>query len=63
MTQARWRKSSYSNNDGGECIEVDDANPGRVRDSKDPDGPHLCFTPVAWHVFVAGVLASDFGSV
>ncbi|MFJ4681472.1 DUF397 domain-containing protein, partial [Kitasatospora sp. NPDC088783] len=48
----RWRKSSYSNADGGECIEVDDAHPGHVRDSKDPDGPVLHFPAAAWHTFV-----------
>ncbi|MDH6137424.1 hypothetical protein P3T37_006856 [Kitasatospora sp. MAA4] len=53
MVRSRWRKSSHSNGDGGACIEVDDANPGRVRDSKDPDGPHLHFTPAAWQSFVA----------
>ncbi|WP_348533306.1 DUF397 domain-containing protein [Kitasatospora sp. MAA4] len=63
MTRARWRKSSYSNPDGGDCIEVDDANPGRVRDSKDPDGPGLGFTPATWQVFVAGVRAGDFDAV
>ncbi|WP_051732166.1 DUF397 domain-containing protein [Kitasatospora phosalacinea] len=50
---ARWRRSSYSNGNGGQCIEVDDAHPGRVRDSKDPGGPVLEFTPAAWAAFVA----------
>ncbi|RAJ30980.1 uncharacterized protein DUF397 [Kitasatospora sp. SolWspMP-SS2h] len=58
----RWRKSSYSNNDGGECIEVDDAHPGHVRDSKDPDGPVLHFPAAAWHTFVAAVTAGEFGT-
>ncbi|MGW2306606.1 DUF397 domain-containing protein [Actinomadura luteofluorescens] len=40
-----WRKSSYSNGMGGECVELA-ALPGRiyVRDSKDPDGPWLGLT-------------------
>ncbi|MDR3033483.1 MAG: DUF397 domain-containing protein [Kitasatospora sp.] len=52
-----WRKSSYSGANGGDCIEVDDANPGTVRDSKDPDGPRLTFTPHTWQTFVASVKA------
>ncbi|WP_181786153.1 DUF397 domain-containing protein [Streptomyces phytophilus] len=48
-----WFKSSYSNDEGGECVEVA-AVPGavHVRDSKDPHGPHLCFTPEAWAAFL-----------
>ncbi|MDH6137421.1 hypothetical protein P3T37_006853 [Kitasatospora sp. MAA4] len=60
---ARWRKSSYSNNDGGDCIEVDDANPGRVRDSKNPGGPCLHFAPAAWQLFVTDVREGSFDSV
>ncbi|WAL70573.1 DUF397 domain-containing protein [Kitasatospora sp. YST-16] len=59
---ARWRKSSYSNGNGGECIEVDDANPGHVRDSKDPSGPVLRFTPAAWASFVSATVAGEFGA-
>ncbi|MEU0136709.1 DUF397 domain-containing protein [Streptomyces sp. NPDC006296] len=49
-----WRKSSYSNGDGGECLEVADGFPGLVpvRDSKDPDGPALAFTATGWTHFV-----------
>ncbi|MER6813757.1 DUF397 domain-containing protein [Spirillospora sp. NPDC000708] len=43
--QARWRKSSYSGGDEGECVEVADLN-GHVgvRDSKNPDAGHLTLT-------------------
>ncbi|WAL73444.1 DUF397 domain-containing protein [Kitasatospora sp. YST-16] len=58
-----WRKSSYSGNDGGNCIEVDDANPGTVRDSKDPDGPRLAFTARTWQTFIASVKAGHYPSV
>ncbi|MEW1723703.1 DUF397 domain-containing protein [Streptomyces sp. NPDC093109] len=51
----RWRKSSYSNNDGGVCVEVDDANPGTVRDSKRQTGPSLRFEPTAWQAFVTAL--------
>ncbi|MFJ1791382.1 DUF397 domain-containing protein [Kitasatospora griseola] len=59
-TATAWRKSSYSNGGGG-CIEVDDAHPGHVRDSKDPGGPVLKFTPAAWAAFVAATVADEFG--
>ncbi|MGW3728714.1 DUF397 domain-containing protein [Streptomyces sp. NPDC000851] len=42
LTNARWRKSSYSGGAGGEdCLEVADGVPGvvPVRDSKVPHGP------------------------
>jgi hypothetical protein len=37
LSTTRWRKSSHSNGDGGECVEVADGFPGivPVRDSKD----------------------------
>ena len=48
----QWRKSSFSGGNDGECIEVDDARPGTVRDSKDPGGPRLAFSAEAWQGFV-----------
>ncbi|MEU3351724.1 DUF397 domain-containing protein [Streptomyces sp. NPDC037389] len=53
LTTACWRKSSYSNSDGGNCLEIADNIPGAVpvRDSKDPGGPVLVFTPAAWAAF------------
>nr|MDT0662479.1 DUF397 domain-containing protein [Micromonospora sp. DSM 115978] len=50
----RWRKSSRSNGQGGDCVEVADNLPGRVlvRDSKDQTGPSLTFSPRAWRDFV-----------
>ncbi|MEW2384178.1 DUF397 domain-containing protein [Micromonospora sp. NPDC047707] len=53
LTGATWRKSSRSGN--SECVEVADNLPGvvGVRDSKDPAGPVLTFTPQAWRTFIA----------
>lgn len=53
---AAWRKSTYSNN-GGQCVEVAHAAPGvvAVRDSKDPGGPALAFTPEQWTAFTSTV--------
>ncbi|MDH6122084.1 DUF397 domain-containing protein [Kitasatospora sp. GAS204B] len=55
-----WRKSSHSNPDGGACIEVNDANPGCVRDSKDPSGPFLAFPSTAWQAFVHATSTGEF---
>ena len=45
-----WRKSSYSGGNGGDCVEVARTLPAAiaVRDSKDPEGPKLVFTPQDW---------------
>jgi hypothetical protein len=57
MTNAPWRKSSYSSGNGGNCVEVARNPPGTVavRDSKDPDGPTLTFGPAAWAAFTAAI--------
>ncbi|MFJ8671280.1 DUF397 domain-containing protein [Streptomyces sp. NPDC093589] len=54
MTDFTWFKSSYSGDEGGACIEVA-AHPTtiHVRDSKDPQGPHLWLSPAAWAAFTA----------
>lgn len=56
-----WRKSSYSGDDGGTCVEVVDHHPAGVpvRDSKDPHGPALVFAASAWSAFVEAVKAGD----
>ena len=54
-----WFKSSYSNSDGGDCVEVADGLPGvvPVRDSKVPHGPALIFGAAAWSPFVSALKA------
>ena len=53
-----WRKSSYSGNNGGNCVEAAAAAPlVAVRDSKDPDGARLAFGREAWEAFAAKVKA------
>ena len=57
LNHADWRKSSYSGTNGGNCVEVARNLPGvvAVRDSKDPAGPALAFTPADWEAFTAGL--------
>ncbi|MEV0154240.1 DUF397 domain-containing protein [Micromonospora sp. NPDC050686] len=54
LTGAVWRKSTRSGDNGGDCVEVATNLAGvvAVRDSKDPDGPHLTFPPAAWSAFI-----------
>ncbi|WP_326765159.1 DUF397 domain-containing protein [Streptomyces sp. NBC_01591] len=57
LSTARWRKSSYSNTNGGECVEIADDFPGiiPVRDSKNPTGPALLIPAPAWSDFIASL--------
>ena len=57
---ATWRKSTYSNGSGGNCVEVADLPDGRaVRDSKHPQGPILVFATDQWRAFVQGIKAGN----
>ncbi|MEU9887876.1 DUF397 domain-containing protein [Sphaerisporangium sp. NPDC051017] len=58
----RWRKSSYSSGNGGDCVEVASL-PQRVavRDSKNPGGPVLGCASAEWHMFVGEVKAGRLG--
>ncbi|MGW7544433.1 DUF397 domain-containing protein [Streptomyces sp. NPDC054770] len=55
-TTLNWFKSSYSSNDGPECVEVA-ISPATVttvhiRDSKDKDRAGLAFADASWAEFV-----------
>jgi hypothetical protein len=55
-----WRKSSRSDQFGGECVEVAEIAPMiAVRDSKDPEGPRLAFSATAWSAFTRRVKANE----
>ena len=55
LSQAIWRKSSYSSSTGQNCVEVATNLRGivAVRDSKDPDGPTLLLSIPEWRFFLS----------
>lgn len=60
LSDVTWTRSSFCNQ-VNDCVEA----AGRdgavvVRDSKDPDGPVLGFTPPEWVAFVLGVRRGEF---
>ena len=63
LPDVTWRPSSYSNSEGN-CIEIAEGAGANgkvpVRDSKNPTGPALCFSPSAFAVFVSAVKGGEF---
>ncbi|AZQ74271.1 DUF397 domain-containing protein [Streptomyces luteoverticillatus] len=59
LTHSIWVKSSYSDANGGTCVEWAPAHAATdvvpVRDSKNPDGPVLTLPAAAWSAFLTGV--------
>ena len=53
--ESNWRKSSYSGDNGGACVEVATAEAVLVRDTTDRNGPVLIFTANAWRAFTAAI--------
>jgi hypothetical protein len=62
MPTGVWRKSSYSDENGGACVEVAPNHLGTipVRDSKNPGGPAIAFAPATWATFVRNLKARRF---
>ncbi len=58
---ARWIKSSHSNAEGN-CVEVASLGEGgiAVRNSRDPEGPALVYTPAEVAAFLAGAKGGEF---
>jgi hypothetical protein len=55
MPLTTWRKSSFSDQAGSDCVEVAFAVTGvAVRDSKNTTGPVLGLPVDAWHGLLAG---------
>lgn len=47
--------------EGGACVEVTaDRNLILIRNSRQPSGPLLEYTPEEWHEFVSGIKKGDF---
>jgi hypothetical protein len=53
--QLKWFKSSFSDDEGGDCVEVAFAATIHVRDSKVPASPELHVAAPAWKAFVSAV--------
>ncbi|MFG3037833.1 DUF397 domain-containing protein [Streptomyces sp. NPDC048330] len=55
-TNLRWVKSSYSSEQGGNCVEVATSPVAvLVRDSKDTSLPAFEVSPAAWCAFLSAV--------
>jgi hypothetical protein len=59
LTGIQWRKSSYSSDQGGNCVEFAELPATvAVRDSKTPAGPTLTLTPATFSAFVGWAAAA-----
>ncbi|SFQ41720.1 DUF397 domain-containing protein [Actinomadura madurae] len=63
LKNIRWRRSSYTGSNGGNCVELADATGTTaravaVRDSKDPDGPILLLTRAALRTSIQSITAT-----
>jgi hypothetical protein len=57
---ASWTKSRHSNAEGN-CVEVARVDGGiALRNSRDPDGPALVYTPAEVAAFLAGAKDGEF---
>lgn len=58
----QWRTSSFSDDNGGQCVEVAfDGDAVLVRDTKQQGrGPVLAFTRREWAAFLAGARDGEF---
>jgi hypothetical protein len=64
ISGAAWGKSSFSDMNENECVEVAFLDDGAValRDSTSPSRPALRFTGGEWSAFTAGVRSGEFDS-
>jgi predicted secreted Zn-dependent protease len=57
-----WRTAL--NCDGGACVEVAaDRDVVLIRNSRQPSGPLVEYTPEEWHEFVSGIKNGDFDNL
>ncbi|WP_328339496.1 DUF397 domain-containing protein [Streptomyces violaceus] len=53
MPELTWQKSTYSA-EAANCLEIATTSTTvHLRDSKNPDGPHLTLRPTAWVEFLS----------
>ena len=50
-----WRKSTYSDGNGGDCVEVASAGTVMIRDTQDRVGVTLTVPAPAWRAFTAEI--------
>jgi hypothetical protein len=64
LTGATWQKSRLSN-PSGNCVEVAKLPGGglAVRNSRDPHGPALVYTPHEMAAFILGAKEGDFDNL
>jgi hypothetical protein len=60
----RWKTSSRSNSNGGQCVEAgplaDGSGRVAVRHSQHPDGSVIVYTRAEWTAFLAGAKDGEF---
>lgn len=56
-SELAWLKSSYSNSEGGACVEVAAPHPDtiHIRDSKLGSGPEVRVTAATWTEFISHI--------
>ncbi|WP_046470904.1 DUF397 domain-containing protein [Allosalinactinospora lopnorensis] len=56
----QWHKSSYSQGNGGDCVEVAELpEQVKVRDTQNRTAGHLSFPPAEWSAFLADLRTDD----
>lgn len=65
LTRAVWRKSTYSGDNGGQCVELAFLGTAvGLRDSKNKGhGPILILTPAGWHAFLVETRDGEFSQL
>lgn len=63
LPEGKWKKSSYSGAQSGDCLEVQITGDGLVatRDSKAPEQGAFAFSPVHWGAFIDNVKSGRLG--
>ncbi|MGD0700188.1 MAG: DUF397 domain-containing protein [Trebonia sp.] len=58
-----WIKANFSNHNGA-CVELAaTSDKVAIRDSKDPGGPILVYTPIEFRAFLDGARNGEFDSL